>query len=423
MKVYNAKAKPRVLMVDLTDDEERIVRQRVPTALSVDTPLRVHHAEWDLVVQRGGELQGIANSLNVLIFGAQALGRGTDDSEYQYGNSTIGYWTSTLETELYVGSSLPPLTERAVRTDLLPKASQRSDHEVVCVGTWVGSITVLRPRVLRPFLATKLCVLAGSFTREGFASECWALPSYADFTVWLDASLAEWRDRYPDRFPRAWTEQERWLTFAEAELVRERAALETEWQRVQSDMDSRAAALDSRQLGVQQEAVHGRRRLLTAQGDDLVEAVSEALVELGIEVENMDSKFPPSDRREDLRVTCSEKPGWEALVEVKGYGGGAQLGDLLKIDRHAQRYANEKGGGPAICWYIANQFVNQAPADRPVMLSSNPEELKAFREERLLALIDTAQLFVLAESVVAGKRSREAARRMLLDCVDVLFVD
>jgi hypothetical protein len=103
-----------------------------------------------------------------------------------------------------------------------------------------------------------------------------------------------------------------------------------------------AADAESRLAEVRAEADSGLRRLLTAQGDDLVAAVAQSFESLGFKVRDMDEEWPKGDKREDLRVQDPARGRWEAVIEVRGYTKGAQQGDLLRISRFVTRYLKDE---------------------------------------------------------------------------------
>lgn len=62
-----------------------------------------------------------------------------------------------------------------------------------------------------------------------------------------------------------------------------------------------------------------------ADGDELVAAVADILSSLWSGVRDMDAeRAPGTAKREDLRLTLGGRPGWEAIVEVKGYTKGTK---------------------------------------------------------------------------------------------------
>lgn len=99
-------------------------------------------------------------------------------------------------------------------------------------------------------------------------------------------------------------------------------------------------------LVASQKAEQGARRLLTAQGEDLGEAVVLAFTDLGFDVQDLDEERDRSGlpRVEDLNLTCPDQPEVRILAEVKGYAKGAKAGDLIQIGHHAVRYTQRQGG-------------------------------------------------------------------------------
>ena len=86
---------------------------------------------------------------------------------------------------------------------------------------------------------------------------------------------------------------------------------------------------------------------------------------------------------------------WTAIVEVRGYKGGASVNDLLRIQRFATRYAVDEGKAPDACWYVVNQLMGRDPAERRPPLASNPEELRSFGDGGGV-VADTTEIFQLA---------------------------
>jgi hypothetical protein len=179
-------------------------------------------------------------------------------------------------------------------------------------------------------------------------------------------------------------------------------------------LSNREAELSAKLAECADAAESGPRRLLTAKGDDLVEAVHEALELLGFQVENRDLVNPPSDRLEDLWVTSPlDDPNWIASVEVRGYSGGAALSDLLRIaGRFAPRFSATTGRPPSRSWYIVNQLIGRDPLTRPQVLAGHPNELAEFASQDGMAM-DTADLFTLVRNVELGRFDRDDVRHML----------
>jgi hypothetical protein len=204
-----------------------------------------------------------------------------------------------------------------------------------------------------------------------------------------------------------------WRTPAENRIATELGRLQGERIRVLDEMDIRQRQLEEELSDATESASEGARLLLTAQGDALVDIVEKCLTSMGFGVTNMDKIYPEKDRREDLQVTASEAPDWLALVEVRGYRGGAQVNDLMRLERFRTRYLRDKGTEPTAVWYIVSQLFEDDPSTRPPILQGNEAELATLGEGGGLA-IDTADLFRLWMAVEEGRLTAEEARSRLI---------
>ena len=154
-----------------------------------------------------------------------------------------------------------------------------------------------------------------------------ALPAQADLGAWFRAFLVDLHKTDPDRVPIEpprmaspsdwYTPQEKQLAHQTAELAGEIVRLMIERERLQDELTSESARADTE-----------IRRVLWADGDDLVEAVKVILGDLRLAVRDMDAEVQPGEpKREDLRLTHPKRPNWEAIVEVKGYLKGTKTKD------------------------------------------------------------------------------------------------
>jgi hypothetical protein len=128
----------------------------------------------------------------------------------------------------------------------------------------------------------------------------------------------------------------------------------------------------------------------------------------------MDKIYPENDRREDLQLTAPEAPDWLALVEVRGYRRGAQVNDLMRLERFRTRYVRENATEPKAIWYVVNQFFENDPSTRPPILQGNNAELATLGDGGGVA-IDTADLFLLWMAVKEGRLTAEEARSRLVE--------
>lgn len=291
---------------------------------------------------------------------------------------------------------------------------------------YTGFYTPVYPeRHLLPFLREALdhpLTLAGLLEKRSIDdsvmdSVIW-LPDMARvaFREWVLFAFSRWRIEAPDDFPLTaeWKAADRWAspeeTFARAELAN-----------FDDAEAQRRASADEKRLGLANalESAQAKgaawRSLLTATGDELVAAVSEALSTLGFEV--VDSDTLPQHKgakSEDLRVSDGE---WTALVEVKGYEKGAKSNDLDQVKRASVTYARAEGREPDALWYIPNAQRDVDPSQRDEALAGWNEALASFGEMFHGCLIDSRDLFDLRQRVVLGTMTPEAARAELRSAI------
>lgn len=261
--------------------------------------------------------------------------------------------------------------------------------------------------------------LAASYRRSATGGETVLVPADVTSPVrWLRWCLRRWRATDPARFGgllRDWASDERWLSVEELAAAARRDEYRARRTRVLADLETERVALDTAASEAAAGAGAGIRRLLTAQGDDLRHVVQTTLEALGFVVDDMDDvkKAIRSALLEDLRVTDPGAPGWCALVEVRGYARGAQLGDLARIERFTLNFVEETGRRPDVRWYVVNHFRDISPGERPLPLASNPVEVAEFAAHDG-AIIDTRTLFGLARTLTgAAPDQLNAAREVL----------
>lgn len=259
--------------------------------------------------------------------------------------------------------------------------------------------------------------LAGVITNDAGA-EWWIFAGEASSQhLWLRAALAHWRAKFPDEFPAAGEGLgDRWLTAGELEAASAITAFEAETEALLVERERAKAALTEAAEKASQEAEANERRLLNAQGDELVAAVTDALERLGFKVSDSDATAEANNtaKREDLQVTLASRTGWIALVEAKGYSkGGAKSGDLRQLAKAVGFFTNKSGRAPDAQWYIVNAQFSKLPDDRPVPLAANAEDVEDFSNDDG-AIIDTRQIFLLLKSVLSGAVTERQAQESLL---------
>lgn len=421
-RTIGAKPRPRALILQFPDDVAARIAELFPTSRSIAraSEVQVRLDEWDVVViRRGGYEYGLPRHLYVIGFGTAKLGEPdeTSSSGFIY---IVGHEGNTLAQEFQIGPDLHPDVHALVERDLIPLAQGQKENLVI-TRSHGDSWSVVRPATepwIKPFLlTTEPSVLAGAIRRLGAQAEAWSLPEVEDPVPWVRAALRVWHELDPSRFPfdPGWPSEPRWMTNREAGLTADIARLQTERQNFIDESEAKQKELEGEFATAADDATHGQRRLLTAQGDDLVDEVLAALSTLGFNVENRDKVNPENARLEDLRITApGDDPDWIALAEVRGYSnGGAATKDLLRLSRFADLFREETGRAPSRRWYLVNQFTRRDPSTRPPVFVTSPEELAVFESQNGMVL-DTSHLFLLVKGVEAGRIDRDASRRELM---------
>ncbi|WP_208638872.1 hypothetical protein [Kitasatospora albolonga] len=405
---------PRILIHGFTQDEEIVqhIRKIVPTvrlATSVDIG-DIRQEEWDAVVTKGGEIS-LLSHLNVFRVGGSYIGKAGAGTSTVWVNAN---WT-TNATHFVLPDDCPAEVRSLSRNDLLPKVQKRSINEhwsFISAQNRVDTNHDRHPAVT-PFLTDAADkVLAGKISRT--ESETWWLPDVGcDLTKWISAALQSWSTLHPDRFPLAeeWREREPWMSPEEKAISGRLEKVETELTETIAKLESEKVALRGKLKEKATEIDSTVRKLITTNGDELVEQVEQSLRELGFLVKNSDKEFSsPGDRREDLRVSDPDIPEWIAITEVRGYSRGAQLNDLLRLSRFANRYLKETGKEPSSIWYIVNQELAKDPDTRQSPLASNKDEVETFADSGGL-VIDTRCIFRTLMMTREGSLDKREARR------------
>jgi len=203
---------------------------------------------------------------------------------------------------------------------------------------------------------------------------------------WVELICGQWAESDCEAFPDFgdWRKRREWMVPEEIELVEQIDVLETQKLVTVQRMNADIEALEDSLTVASTQANTGLRRLITAQGDELVQAVSGALVELGFAVESMDENIAPGHpKKEDLRITheASAEGGWTAIVEVRGYSrSGGKTADFMRLARFAELFAKEKGKAPSKLIYVVNGPIDLAPHLRPAPFEPTNEDLEVFAE-------------------------------------------
>lgn len=191
------------------------------------------------------------------------------------------------------------------------------------------------------------------------------LPEVSNLSAWFRAFLYDVHKSDPDRVPHSpprLAQLSDWYTPQEQELADRISKIKSDIGRLTAEQAELKTELDAERM----RADNGIRRILWANGDDLVAAAQEVLSGLGFNVRNMDLGRSESEpKREDLRLTLPDHSGWEAIVEVKGYTNGTRTNDTRQIREHRDLYIVEESQPPSLTIWLANPFRTLDPSSRP----------------------------------------------------------
>jgi len=198
---------------------------------------------------------------------------------------------------------------------------------------------------------------------------------------WVELICIQLAELDSEAFPdfKNWINNENWMTSQELslhgtilELGSKRRKIDEEyvWKIAQVSDQLRSATLDANK---------GIRKLITAQGDELVNHVADAFSKLGFQVTNVDYiRKDEQQKLEDLRISLQE-PEWEAIIEVRGYmRSGGTTADLARLGRFARHYEKEFGKSPSKMIYVVNGQIELPPYQRQQPLASAPQDVEEF---------------------------------------------
>lgn len=294
---------------------------------------------------------------------------------------------------------LPDSIQSLVRKDLVPVVTGRQLQFGLTTAVESTGIGGTDAR-FRPFLVgPQEVVLAGSHRRGPF-TDVWMVPAdLPDFEPWFDLALEEWHEADPSRFPGAprWVDATDWMTSRERDLLAQRAAEEERFEPLAAEHAQRMSDLEQKSREAREEALAGRLRLLTSQGDELQASVLDALTSLGFDVENMDDVWQERERREDFRIRDARHPEWIAIADATGVAKGVKGAKLQLLASYVLKFmVEEKPESQPTQWLIVNQWMGRDPNTRGDLLRG--DELRALVGSGGLAL-DTAALFELVRAV------------------------
>ena len=273
--------------------------------------------------------------------------------------------TENTERELAVPPSCPDLY-RPLAAELSIQLARATEPPAVMATSRKDRTALIETTSGRP-VALRLVLPTRSSATEGEPSTPIALllPGASNLMAWFRAFLFELHESDPVRVPQApprLSQPSDWYTPQERVVSDRISQIESEFERLSNERDQ----LQMKLAAEGERADRGIRRALWADGDDLLAAVREVLNDLGFAVRDMDAELRQDEpKREDLRLTLRDDPGWQAMVEVKGYTSGTRTNDARQIREHHDRYIEDEDRRPDLTIWLANPYRRMDPSSRP----------------------------------------------------------
>ena len=243
------------------------------------------------------------------------------------------------------------------------------------------------------------------------------LPQSANLAAWFRAFLTDIHESDPNRVPHApprLSQPSDWYTPEEKTLADRISEIQSEFERLTNEKNG----LQTELAAQGEKAEGGIRRAIWADGDELVSAVKDVLFDLGFKVKDMDAELKENEpKREDLRLTLQDSPGWEAIVEVKGYPSGTKTNDGHQIRSHRDRYIKEKLRSPDLTIWLANEYRMMDPSSRP----APDQNVKTVAELVGAVHVLSSDLYQQWTLVAAGRLDRELVIKSLRNALPGLW--
>ena len=363
--------RPRVAAIGLSDSQIASIEPlcgELRPAYSLGLYLQSYSwTETDVVVARGNLDTQVDFGVNLLIIGPNSF-QWSD----RYDLATEGWilhFANTSKTnterELTVSPSCPDLYKPQA-VELSRHLSQSVNPPAVISTSRQGEAALIEttsghPVALRLDLPSRL-----NFSGDDLPGRiALLLPEASNLVAWFRAFLSELHESDPIKVPQApprLSQPSDWYTPQESALAARISRVESEIERLSDEQFQ----LQTELAAEVERADRGIRRSLWADGDELVSAVRDILGDIGFEVRDMDAELSPGEsRREDLRLTLQGVPGWEAMVEVKGYPSSTKTNDARQIREHRDRYIREESRPPDLTVWLSNPYRTTEPSSRP----------------------------------------------------------
>jgi hypothetical protein len=432
-QTFGERQRPWLLAVGIDNDNSPVLHAALDSLIDVTVDYVEHQgdvdeSEYDVVIAVEG-LGFARENLHVFMLG----GRTPDVFQHHQGDREEAYrWeprSAGRSRQTTIPDDTPEDIAALARASLVPWCDRQQKPYSVLIPSMEYPISYGPDRLVGPSFPAAFLraasgdgdVIAGRYTRPG-GKQCWWLPRGVErIGDWLEVALKHFARQDPARFPvqaTGWTDQPEWMTADEQAAARALDELNSEREEAIASLDAREADIRAALDAAREAADGGPRRLLTSQGEDLVDEVEQTLLELGFQVVRPDEERAASKEAllEDLEVLDEE---WNTLAEVRGYTRGAKTSDLQRIERFVGHYVRRTGHLPSARWYVVNHLLAQPPDGRPAVLRGAEEDVALFAEAQGL-VIDTRDLYRLRRAVADGRTTAEWARNLLRSSAGVL---
>ena len=374
--------------------------------------------ETDVVVSGAGDRYVFASSVNLMVIGLGSFSWSDSYGSRSLSHSGLGQrqhyartTTSNTERELKVSDSCPE-QYRELAAEMSRQLGRSVEPPIVVETSRKGQASLIETTSGRS-VALHLVLPPRPATADGNSSRPIALllPEVANLAAWFRAFLFEVhhsdRDRVPHAPPRL-SQPEDWYTPQEMALADRISHIESDIARLNDERDQ----LHTELAAEEERADNGIRRILWADGDDLVAAAGQVLSKLGFKVRDMDADVSQGEpKREDLRLTRQDLPGWQAIVEVKGYTNGTKTTDARQIREHRDHYTAEERRTPDLTVWLANPFRTLDPSSRP----APDQNVEAAAEIVSAVHVQASDLYRQWTLVAAGRLEAETVAQSLVN--------
>ena len=407
--------RPRVAAIGLDDHQVESIAPlcgNLRTAEKLREYLKSYSwTETDIVVSSSLFGDDIDRSVNLLTIGFTLFHW---DNTFLTAQSTERHYVATnkknTEREVKVPSVCPDYY-RPLATELSRQLARSKTPASVVNTLWQNRSALIETTSGLP-VAMRLVLPARSATDGGVSPRPLALllPEVSNLAAWFRAFLYDVHKSDPERVPHPpprLVQPSDWHTPQERYLAEGISRIESDIERLSNKRDQLRTNLDAEG----ERADKGIRRILWADGDELVAAAKEVLDDLGFEVHDMDVKLREGEpKREDLRLTLPDRPGWQAMVEVKGYTNGTKTTDARQIREHRDRYIEKELRSPDLTVWLANPFRTLDPSSR----SAPDQNVEGAAEIASAVHVQASDLYRQWTLVAAGRLEAETVVQSLV---------